>query len=353
MTSSAGRLHLTISGATRGDLGRSRGKQFRDELTSVYATYAELFRLAGATPEQERSWAEQTIEVLGGWRPDVVDELEGIAGEVGLQMWQVAALNARTEILAMGGRAALECSTIATRVGDRRMGVQTWDWHIELAPFWHTQDVAGPGYRHAGLTEWGILGKIGVNEAGLALHLNILGHREDGVGGVPMHVLSNVVLTECATVDEAVEVVRTAPILSSSAFTMTDGSRSVSVEMSPAGVFEIGEEDGAVVRTNNFQHPVTLAGQKDLYEPDSSERLALVRKRLSDAPPADSEELVATLVSGEGEPPLCCRVDPEKPLGERWATLATVVTDPAARTVRVLDGMPSDAPDGTWVTLTV
>ncbi|HEY0890468.1 MAG TPA: C45 family peptidase [Nocardioides sp.] len=353
MTHASGRLHLTVTGTTRGDLGRSRGEQLGEGLAAAYDAYAQLFRVAGASPDRERAGAEQTLEVLGGWRPELVDELEGIAAATGLATWQVAALNARTEILAVGGVVARECSTIATRVAGRRLGVQTWDWHIELDPFWHTQEVDGPGHRYAGLTEQGILGKIGVNEAGLALHFNILGHHSDGVGGVPMHVLSSVVLAECATIDEAVRLVRAAPISSSSAFTMTDATRSVSLEMSPAGVYEITEQDGAVVRTNHFQHPTPLAGQKELYEPDSSERLALVRQRLSAGLPADADELVAMLVSGEGEPPLCCRVDDTLPLGQRWATLATTVTDPAARTIRVLDGMPTDAARGPWRTLSL
>jgi isopenicillin-N N-acyltransferase-like protein len=230
--------------------------------------------------------------------------------------------------------------------------VQTWDWHIELDPFWHTHTVTGPGLRYAGLTEQGILSKIGVNEAGLALHFNILGHRGDGPDGVPMHLLSSVVLSECRSVDEAIELIREAPVASSSAFTMLDAQRAVSVEMSPAGVFPIEEVDGSVQRTNHFQHGTPLAEQKsEIYEPDSSERLALVRERLAEGAPAAADELVRVLLSGEGEPPLTCRADMSKTYGERWATLATIITDPDARTIRILDGMPTDAETGAWRTL--
>ena len=193
-----------------------------------------------------------------------------------------------------------------------------------------------------------------MNEAGLALHFNILGHREDRPDGVPMHVLSSVVLSECRSVDEAIELIREAPIASSSAFTMLDAQRAVSVEMSPAGVFVIEAVAGSVQRTNHFQHETPLAAQKsEIYEPDSSERLALVRARLAEGLPVAPGDLVRVLLTEEGEPSLTCHAEMSRGYGDRWATLATLITDPEARTIRILDGMPTEAETGEWRTLTV
>lgn len=348
------RLHLTIEGATRAELGRSRGLQLRDSLGAAYARYAELFRQLGVTEQLERSGVARVLDAVEAWRPEVVREFEAIAAAAGVDVGQVVALNARTELLALAPRGSSECSTVTSIIGGHRYGVQTWDWHIELDGFWHTQEVRGPGHAFAGLTEQGIIAKIGVNDAGLALHFNILGHRDDGPDGVPMHVLAGVVLTECATVDEAVELIRKAPLRSSSAFTLLDGERAVSVEISPAGVFVIDERDGSVQRTNHFQDATPLAGQKtELYEPDSSERLALLRARLAGGAPDEPSEMVRLLLSGEGEPPLTCVPDMALQYGERWATLATVLTDPDRRTISILDGMPTDAATGAWRTLTV
>ena len=352
MTTTPERLHLDVSGATPRELGLSRGTALRATLPAAYAKYAELFRVLGVSEAHEREGVERVIAALDGWRPQLVEQLTGVAEGAGIELAQVVALNARTEIIALGGRGSSECSTLTAQIGGHRVGVQTWDWHIELDPFWHTHTVTGPGLRYAGLTEQGILSKIGVNEAGLALHFNILGHRGDGPDGVPMHLLSSVVLSECRSVDEAIELIREAPVASSSAFTMLDAQRAVSVEMSPAGVFPIEEVDGSVQRTNHFQHGTPLAEQKsEIYEPDSSERLALVRERLAEGAPAAADELVRVLLSGEGEPPLTCRADMSKTYGERWATLATIITDPDARTIRILDGMPTDAETGAWRTL--
>ena len=339
------RLHLDIRGATHRELGEHRGALLRVELVDAYRAYAELFRALGVSENEEADGAARALAAVRSWRPAVADELEGLSTVSSLELHRVVALNARTEIIAMGGAAARECSTFTSARDGQRFGVQTWDWHIELDPYWHTHTVHGPGIAYAGLTEQGILGKIGINAAGLALHLNILGHRDDGPDGVPMHVLSRVVLAECASIAEALAVIRSAPIDSSSAFTLVEAARAVSVEMSPAGVYVIEEHDGSVQRTNNFQNPVAAERQKSaLYEPDSSERLALLRERLRAAPPTSDAAMVRMLETAEGEAPLTCRPDMSLPLGERWATLATIVTDPVQRRIQILDGTPVDAP---------
>ncbi|UOQ56562.1 C45 family peptidase [Leucobacter allii] len=354
MTDHHGRLHLEVTGDSPRELGRSRGRALRGTLGEAYTRYAELFRLLGVGEEVERDGVERVLAAVEGWRPALVEQLAGVAEGAGIPLEQVVALNARTELIALGPRASSECSTVTAVVDGRRTGVQTWDWHVELDRFWHTHTVTGHGLRHAGLTEQGILSKIGVNEAGLALHFNILGHAADGPDGVPMHLLSSTVLSECRTVDEAVALLREAPIASSSAFTMLDVERAVSVEMSPVGVFEITETDGSVQRTNHFQDAQPLAGQKhEVYEPDSSERLALIRERLAQTAPQDPAALVRLLLSGAGEPPLTCVADMSKTYGERWATLATIVTEPGARTIRILNGMPTEAETGAWRTLSV
>lgn len=354
MTLTTERLHIEVAGETPRERGRSRGRALQHTLAGAYARYAELFRALGVTEEIERDGVERALAVIESWRPAYVDELAGVAEAAGVTLEQVTALNARTEIIALGPRGSSECSTLTAQLDGRRFGVQTWDWHIELDSYWHTHEVTGLGYKHVGVTEQGILSKIGMNEAGLALHFNILGHAEDGPDGIPMHVLSSIVLSECASVDEAIALIREAPIGSSSAFTMLDGERAVSVEMSPAGVFVIDEVDGSVQRTNHFQHETPLAQQKtEVYEPDSSARLALVRERLASGLPTDTSAMVRLLLSNADQPPLTCVPDMTLSYGERWATLATVVSDPGTRTLRVLDGMPPEADTGSWRTLTV
>ncbi|MDI3417661.1 C45 family peptidase [Streptomyces luteolus] len=112
-------------------------------------------------------------------------------------------------------------------------------------------------------------------------------------------------------------------------------------------------ERGTLVRTNHFLTPTPAAQEKTwLYQPDSGRRHDLIRYRLTLNTPTGPDELVALLRSGAGEAPLTCVPDMSLPQGERWATLATVILEPAARTARVLDGTPVDTGTRPWRRLT-
>lgn len=363
------RAHVELAGTTPRELGRARGLALRDTIVEAYRGYATIFRAVGVSEAAEREAAAASFAAVEAWRPEIAEELRAVVDASGLALDRLMALNARTEILALGNAPAHECSTVSIRLGGEMHSVQTWDWHVDLAEFWHTQTVTGdgaagcraagggenaggahprPNYRFVGITEQGILAKIGLNEAGLAVNFNILGHAADGPGGVPVHLLAYAVLRECANVDEAIALVRATPVSASTSLTLTDAGGAVSLEVTPVGVFEVPLREGYLIRTNHFQRSTPLREQKASYEPDSSERFDLVEQRIEAGRPADLTALVALLESGEGDPPLSCVADLKMPLGDRWATLATVVMSPAERRIRVLDGMPTEAATGAW-----
>ncbi|WTW97772.1 C45 family peptidase [Streptomycetaceae bacterium NBC_01309] len=360
----AHRRHVRVDAADPHTRGAERGGQLRDGIPAAIEAYDRLFALGGVSPTQVRDDAHRALDAIDRFRSGARAEIEGIAYGAGVDVWRVAALNARTEILARSATVPPgECTTIVRTkdVGTpenpdtaRVFGVQTWDWHVELTDVWHTVESRGGPHGFVGLTENGILAKIGVNGAGLALHFNILGHERDGVGGVPVHVLAAVVLAEAGDVAEAVDIVRAAPVASSGSFALFDESGGAMLDLSPVGVFEAGAEHGYLLRTNHFLTPAPAEEEKSwLYQPDSGERREFVRARLADAKaPETAADLARLLVTGPGEPPVTCVPDLGLPLGQRWASLATVALDPATRTASVLDGTPADADTRPWRTLT-
>ncbi|WP_447034741.1 C45 family autoproteolytic acyltransferase/hydolase [Streptomyces sp. DSM 118878] len=364
-TPHAQRPHVKATGADPYDRGVARGEQLREGIPAAAEVYDRLFALGGITPARVAEDAARALDDIARFRPAARAEITGIAHGAGVEEWRVAALNARTEILARSAAVPPgECTTIVRRVlgggtATRTFGVQTWDWHIELGALWHTLESRGGRHDFVGLTENGILAKMGVNSAGLALHFNILGHRRDGIGGVPMHVLAAVVLEEAGSVAEAVEIVRSAPLASSGSFALFDERDAVLLDLSPVGVFEAPPEHDTFVRTNHFLTPVPAAEEKSwLYQPDSGERRAFVLDRLDHLDrlgrgrPTTVDDLPELLVTGPGEPPVTCLPDPDKPLGQRWASLATITLEPSTRTAAILDGTPADIGTRGWRILT-
>ncbi|MFC5823977.1 C45 family autoproteolytic acyltransferase/hydolase, partial [Nonomuraea insulae] len=181
---------------------RARGKEFgthlRERVAANLSGYNDLFEVAGATPAQVRAWGETALERSADWAPHLADEIAGIAAGAGLEPWQVAVVNARTEILAaIDAVGHGECSTsvVLPQAGPPRT-VQTWDWHDHLrdAPLlWELEP--RPGHVVRTFTEAGTLAKIGVNSAGLGVHFNILRHDADTTEvGVPVHLIARRIL---------------------------------------------------------------------------------------------------------------------------------------------------------------
>ena len=265
-----------------------------------------------------------------------------MAAGAGVEAELLLAVNARTELLApaMGG----ECSLLAEASRDGATIAQNWDWHPALAASLVIWRVRQPGGRwFATLTEAGMLAKIGVSSAGVACGLNFLRSSHDGASrGVPVHVLLRVVLDRCDTVGDALRRLAVLPTRASACLTLAgaDGT-AVAIELSPSGWrLVLPGSDGRLAHTNHF-----LAGPPEgddleaLEAPSSALRLWDLRRLPAGAP------LAAALRSHAGAPESICRHEREADAWpDRRATLASVVLDAGARSMRVAAGSPCSSP---------
>ncbi|MDX6308996.1 MAG: isopenicillin-N N-acyltransferase like protein [Nocardioidaceae bacterium] len=355
------RVHTEIDSTDPFERGRQRGVQVAARLRETWPIYQSLFavtaRDAGRSPVDVPATAESCLDAVSTWSPELLRELEGVAAGSGFGLTTVMALNARTEVLAQARSAgATECSTLVQLHGGdgSPIGAQTWDWHEELAGGWHLHTVRGDDHTFVGLTEYGMLAKIGVNDAGLGVHLNLLRHASDArgrydnqrarpAGGVPVHLLARQILGRAASVAEAVEHARSAAVCASSVITVVSREEAVCVEISPAGVGLVEPSDGWLVHTNHFLEPRLAAGERVTEEVTTTfEREDLLRSRVKAvAAPLEVEELAALLCAhDEDGVPVCRHPDGEATLGYRGSTLATVSLDPLRCAAGISAGGP-------------
>ncbi|MGN6378281.1 MAG: C45 family autoproteolytic acyltransferase/hydrolase [Gaiellales bacterium] len=348
-------LHHVSTEATPGQRGRAFGAAQQERIEKVAGVYGRLFSsMAGLEEADVRELGEQALEQVGGWAPDLLEEMEGIAEGSGVDLPVIGALNARTELLAASAGAG-ECSMVAvlgsaTRDG-RPLSVQTWDWHEELADCWLVWEILhADGRRVRTLTEAGIVGKIGVSGAGVGVHLNILGHQHDGPPvGVPVHVACRRVLDEADGAVSALELLSNAAVSASSAVTVVaddaEGGAACTIELSPAGPgFVTPDTRGVLVHTNHFLADPGRAADRMLREsPDTVLRFDHAQRRMSRLAEGeiDLASVLEAMTSHRGGPgAICCHPAPGAPFGERWTTLATIMLEPAAAEMRVLRGGP-------------
>jgi isopenicillin-N N-acyltransferase-like protein len=342
-----------------------------ERLSGTWPIYQELFavaaRDAGRHPVDVPAIAGSCLDSLATWSPDLFRELEGVAAGSGLALHEVMALNARTEVLAQArGAGSTECSTLVELVGEAgsALSAQTWDWHHDLAAGWHLQTVSGDEHTFVGLTEFGMLAKIGVNDAGLGVHFNLLRHASDVVegydahgaaprGGVPVHLLAREVLGRTTTVGEAAELIGSAPVAASTVITVVTRDEAACIEMCAGGIGVVEPSDGWLVHTNHFLDPGLAAGERVTLDVTTTfEREDLLRSRVKGVEqPVGVAGLTALLCAHDEDGVSVCRhLADDIPFGYRTATLATVAIDPARRTAYISAGGPCRRTDVTTLT---
>jgi isopenicillin-N N-acyltransferase-like protein len=249
---------------------------------------------------------------------DEHEELHGIATGAGVDVKELLAVNARTELTS--GRH--ECSVI----GDGEILAQNWDWHPDLEESTVLWIVRENGGWFATITEAGMLAKIGMNDAGLGVCLNLLRCSEDGgLDGTPIHLLMRRTLA-CRNVNEAIGLLMTTRVSASSAVTVATRGRQASVELSPGGAKLVRR---SLTHTNHFLEPPPEG--TDVIESESS------RPRL---------EAIRSLPLREAlrAHPVCQHVDESEPWEDRTATLVSVIMDLRRKRMELAAGQPCTAP---------
>lgn len=339
-----------------GPRGREFGRRHRESVRSTIGAYERLFAIQHQLDSNEiRSIGRRVGESLSANHPAIVEEILAIADGAGADGEALLAVNARTEVLAGGG--PTECSMVGVmpeRSNGQTILAQNWDWHPDVAASMVVWTVIGPdGRRFTTLTEAGIVAKIGFNDSGLGLCLNILGSSHDGgVGGTPVHVLCRLILQSASCLEDARAILQGADATASSCFNVAHGGAALgpemaSLELSPAGVTTVTPERGVLLHTNHFLGE--LGGAEDLYRcdwPDTELRLGELDRAVRRGPDRlDVDDVKASLRSHEaGQIAICCH-DPDNPsYADRQATLASVCFQLEEQNMEITDGAPCQAP---------
>jgi isopenicillin-N N-acyltransferase like protein len=315
------------------DRGWGFGRARAETVAHTVAAYARIFELdRGLGPAEVAERGHEVEARVRAFRPALAEEIEGIAAGAGQRAEVLFAVNARTELLAGGAIAGnpIECSTVAVLDGGRALLAQNWDFHPELAAARVVWTIDEPGLTT--FTEAGVVGKVGVNAAGVALAINFLATDADGgLGGVPIHVLCRALLEEARTVQEAGALIASTPVTASVAMTVAGpdadgGVTARAFERWPGGLAEVAPEHGRLAHTNHFLGAI---GARDVLArwvdgPSTHERLRQLTAALGNGLTADTDRIAELLSSQRGPLPIFRVDDGVLPWLVRCSTLATL-----------------------------
>lgn len=332
--------------------GLHLGRTVGERVGRTVAAYMTLFeRRAGLARERVLAEAERFIPAIASYAPDLLEEMRGIAAGAGHDLREIVAINARTELM-YGLPARPECTSIAVAPQASADGhvrvAQNWDWYAALAGttvLWVARRDDGPDVLT--FAEAGLVGKIGVNAAGLALCVNLLTSDSDNPGpAVPMHVILRHVLDQAGSVEEAIALIAAAPRCTSCNHLLADRAGSIAdVEATPAGQSVLRSRDGVLTHTNHCADARLFARDRLAREyPETIARGARAAALATERP--IDEAGLRTILSDHATAPdaICRHVREELPAEEREESVASLIIDLTAGAIDLADGPPCAHP---------
>ncbi len=330
---------ITLSGSPE-EIGFNHGRFLKEQIRRNVEFYKALFLSNFGQESGVLKSALRFKEVIEDFNPDYSVEIEHIALGAGISepLW-LYALNARTE-LALAGHAQ-ECTAVVFRQANL-LG-QTWDWARSLLDNFVIMQIDLPsGVRILQLTEAGIIGKIGFNNRGLGVTLNILWLPGSRPVGVPVHILLRAVL-ESQTLDVAKEAIRRSGFGKASNLIVAQGGLAFDVEFSGTGFNSHEIEETAYVHTNHLIHSRAGVQVESTSLASSIARYTAVEsafEKTRDFSRQKMAEILSECPDGEGSVLVCYKPDTQSGLGY-VGTLATIMMDLSGKSMLVRKGNPS------------
>ncbi|MEI7770501.1 MAG: C45 family peptidase [Chloroflexales bacterium] len=376
---------LTIVGAPY-ERGRQYGAAVPHLIDHSVASYARLFAYRrGMDWADSQSAALAYLPVLREVAPDLLEEMRGIADGAGRALGEILALNVRTELMAGIGNGVISPGWPAARERNRAAGVhahpdddapvaggtavddgecttaaaqpwatatgatilaQTWDWQGDQRAACILLRVRAPGAPEIlTMTEAGIVAKIGLNSAGLAVGLNLLRSTGDGREvGMPVHVLLRKML-QAGSFAEARAMADMDPAAGSSCITLASAAGGLaSLEITPAGVANVLPQGGVLAHANHCLDAGAAAGECEIDPATTTtvERHGRAWDLLRAGGGALSiADFQAILRDHDGDPRCICR-HPDLRLApvDRGESVCGVVIDLGARVMHVAPDVP-------------
>ncbi|MDR9431048.1 MAG: C45 family peptidase [Natronomonas sp.] len=336
--------------------GHTHGEAFAEAIRQNFSTYMERFEYNGVPESEVRDQAAEFLSRMADWNPAYAAELRGVAAGSGVDETDVAALNARYEVLyaayseqsaGTDGCTSFALLPEATSDGHVYVG-QNWDWIPAVADALVVIEVhPDEGPSHLGITEAGIVGaKMGVNEHGIGLAVNGLVTPDDGESPFqkPFHVRCREVLS-AERYDKALEPLVATPHACSANFIVghRDGE-AIDIEAAPDKIGYLHPDDGVLTHSNHFRND-GFHSRMERQLPDSLYRACRLHRLLDDPPEgATAEDIAAALGDHFGRPASICRhIDEDAHRHERTQTDVSVVADLTEHSLRVARGPPCES----------
>ena len=267
----------------------------------------------------------------------------GIAHGAKVPFLSILAMNVRTEIAY--GMFTDGCTALSWKTGTASFLAQNWDWQSQQAENLIRLYIRrSPRPSIDMITEAGIIGKIGLNSAGVGVCLNAIRAKGVDFNKLPVHLALRVCL-DSTSKDEAIQKLTRCGIASSCHILVADNNGGTGLECSHVHVTWLPMSgDGILTHTNNFVKSHTVKENMDLK--DSPRRLKRINQLVDelkgvldeDTPEPELGDIATLLKDEEDYPTSICRAPTST---NTTSTLFSIIMDLGKRYAEVKLGRPT------------
>ncbi|KZT56543.1 AAT-domain-containing protein [Calocera cornea HHB12733] len=323
------------------EIGFEHGQKAAPLVARSMAFYAGLFE-----SKSKMDWPTVRQTALK-WQPHLhehypalEEEMQGLAAGAGVEYPDILALNVRTEIAF--GLFSDGCTALAWKTDGASFLGQNWDWMPAQKENLIIANIVQAGKPAISMvTEAGIIGKIGLNSAGVGACLNAIRIAGADFARTPVHLCLRLVL-ESASLDAAVAAVEQYGCASSAHILVADPHGSVGLELTHKTVIKLPMDGkGRVFHSNHLLQKPAWVTSETMALGDSKERVVRIRQ-LADKLGAfpDAEDVKSVFRDEDGYPGSINRACAGT---SESATLFNIVMDLTAKTATVTKGRPTEA----------
>lgn len=338
---------VDVTGTPR-EMGRVIGEVCRKEIHGFRDVALERMRqTAGLAEDEAMRVAAESLSYAEAYRPEMVDELRGMAEGAEVSLGDLMFLQVRNQLAPteQNGCTSISLSTGNGTTGGTRLLAQNWDADPALDEFTIVltrRPLGKPAFIN--VTQAGLIAYIGLSEQGMGVCLNTLPAPSRRVG-VP-HYFTVRAIYESARLSEAVAAVESAQraIPANIMLTTPDGPADLEVTLNGVRVLR-PEVTSWIAHTNHCLHPELVAINSSFPELiDSCPRKSRVDELLSETSQFSPWRLMEILADHDRFPRSICRHTNDDPEHGFWCTVFSVVIDATDRVLYATRGNPCEQP---------
>lgn len=330
---------ISLSGSPA-EIGFRHGKLLSKQIRRNIEFYKPLFLNNLESETKVLDAAERLKAQIADFNPNYKTEIDHVAlgAEVSEPLW-LYALNSRTELALT--QDFYECTAI---VFPRHYVIgQTWDWAQGLEDNFVVMEIEFPsGHKILQMTEAGIIGKIGLNNCGLGVTLNILWIEDKVLSGLPIHIVLRAIL-ESRTLKEAISNIDRSGGGKASNIIISQGGQAYDVEFFGHETHYHDIKDEIYTHTNHYLHSGNSIQLDVIDRANSISRYIKAVEELSNVKDFSTAEMISILSDqsgGDNSILATYKIGSKIGMG-CWGTLATIVMDLDNGTMHVRKGNPS------------